>query len=151
MPKKSAGIVAFRVIKGVIEVLLVHPGGPFYAKKDLGVWSIPKGEYADNEVPLEVAKREFQEETGNLITGQFIPLGEIKMKSGKIVTAWAIETNFDKCFISSNTFEMEWPPNSGIKQAFPEVDRAEWFTLNAANDKLLPAQKSFLEKITTLI
>ncbi|MDF3077606.1 MAG: hydrolase [Sphingobacteriaceae bacterium] len=141
MPKQSAGLLAYRYRDDVLQVLLVHPGGPFYMKKDLGAWSIPKGEYAEGEDPLEVAKREFEEETGNQICSEtFLPLLPVRLKSGKEIKAWAVAADFDQCFIRSNEFEMEWPPRSGKKQSFPEVDKAEWFTVEEARQKLNPAQ-----------
>lgn len=152
MAKRSAGILAYRMHQQNLQVLLVHPGGPFYLKKDIGVWSIPKGEYVEDEDALAVAQREFTEETGNVIsTTEFSPLGEVKMKSGKIISSWAAETNFDHCFISSNTFEMEWPPKSGKMQSFPEVDKAAWFTILQAEEKIHPAQLPFLKKLKELL
>lgn len=152
MAKRSAGILAYRRHQEQVQVLLVHPGGPFYVKKDLGVWSIPKGEYEETENPLTVAKREFEEETGNIITQQvFVPLEPVKMKSGKIVTAWTVEADFEKSFIRSNMFEMEWPPNSGKMQQFPEVDKAEWFTLAVAKQKIHPAQLPLLIQLEQIL
>src|SRR5215212_7662130 len=121
---KSAGILLFRRINKQIEFFLVHPGGPFWAKKDLGAWSIPKGEYTDGEEPLQAACREFEEETGQAVTGDFIELKPLRQKSGKIVQAWAVEGDMDADNIRSNMFEMEWPPGSGKKKSFPEVDKA---------------------------
>ena len=152
MPKRSAGIVAYRFNHPVLEVLLVHPGGPFYAKKDLGAWSIPKGEYSDSENPMDVAKQEFHEETGNVISnGELIALSPVRLKSGKEISAWAVAADFDQCFIKSNEFEMEWPPGSGKKQFFPEVDRAEWFKLNEAKEKLNQAQVPLLDELATIL
>jgi predicted NUDIX family NTP pyrophosphohydrolase len=132
-------------------VLLVHPGGPFYKNKDNGAWSIPKGEYQQGEDALIAAKREFKEETGNVIPGdKFIQLEPIKIKSGKIISAWAVETNFDSCFIESNVFEMEWPPGTGKKQQFPEVDKAEWFTMEVAKLKINDGQKPLLQQLEIL-
>lgn len=149
MPKRSAGILAYRYHQQHMQVLLVHPGGPFYAKKDAGVWSIPKGEYDEaTEDAFTVAKREFEEETGNAVTAvQTIVLPAVKLKSGKIITAWAVESDFEQCYISSNNFEMEWPPKSGKLQSFPEVDRAEWFTVKEAREKIHPAQLPLLEAL----
>jgi predicted NUDIX family NTP pyrophosphohydrolase len=145
MPKQSAGLLAYRYRDGLLQVLLVHPGGPFYARKDAGVWSLPKGEYTDGEDPLTVAKREFEEETGNQICSDaFLPLSPVRLKSGKQVFAWAVAADFDQCFIQSNKFEMEWPPRSGKKQSFPEVDKAEWFNIEEARIKLNPAQVAFV-------
>jgi predicted NUDIX family NTP pyrophosphohydrolase len=148
--KQSAGLLVFRR-KNHLEVLLVHPGGPFYAKKDEGVWSIPKGEYLDED-PLEAAKKEFTEETGNIIQkGPFIKLEDIKLKSGKRVSAWAVEHDFENSFISSNTFELEWPPRSGKLKVFPEVDKAEWFSVEDASRRLNPAQKDFLTQLEFIL
>ncbi len=152
MAKCSAGILAYRMHHQQLQVLLVHPGGPFYLKKDAGVWSIPKGEYGVGEDPLTVAKREFREETGNEIsTTQFLTLGEVKLKSGKVIIAWGIQADFDQCFISSNTFEMEWPPKSGKMQSFPEVDKAEWFSIEEAEVKIHTAQLPLLVRMQELI
>jgi len=152
MPKRSAGILAYRYHQQQLEVLLAHPGGPFYAKKDDGVWSIPKGEYDDGEDALAVAKREFEEETGNVIINQhLLPLTAVKLKSGKIISAWASAENFEECFISSNHFEMEWPPRSGKKQSFPEVDKAAWFTIDEAIIKIHSAQVPLLKELETML
>jgi predicted NUDIX family NTP pyrophosphohydrolase len=139
----------YRRGKNGLEVLLVHPGGPFWAKKDLGAWSIPKGEYSEAEEPLAVAVREFEEETGLRPLGVFQPLGELLQPSRKIVTAWAMPGDFDTATLKSNTFEMEWPPKSGRKTAFPEVDRAEWFSLDQAREKILTGQKEFVDRLMT--
>ena len=133
-----------------LEVLLVHPGGPFWAKKDLGAWSIPKGEYSESEVPLEVAMREFEEETGTCPRGQLQPLGEITQPGRKIVTAFALEGEFDPATLKSNTFEIEWPPKSGRKATFPEVDRAQWFSLEMAREKILAGQREFITRLLKL-
>lgn len=146
MPKQSAAILLFRRTHR-IEVFLVHPGGPFWARKDAGAWSLPKGEYTDAEQPLEAARREFQEETGFPVEGEFVPLGEVRQAGGKIVTAWAVEGDIDASAIQSNTFEMEWPPKSGKLRSFPEVDRAGWFSLDAAREKLNLAQAAFLDRL----
>lgn len=152
MPRRSAGIVLHRrAPDGSPEVLLVHPGGPFWAKKDDGAWSIPKGEQGDDEEPLAAARREFAEELGTAPPdGEPQPLGEVRQKSGKVVTAWALAGDLDPAQVVSNTFELEWPPRSGRRQAFPEVDRAEWFGLDRARVKLLPAQVPFLDALATL-
>jgi len=134
-----------------VEVLLVHPGGPFWAKKDLGAWSIPKGEYAAGEEPLAVAMREFEEETGARPRGDFLPLGESVQPGRKIVTAWAVEGDFDVGALKSNLFEMEWPPKSGRKTSFPEVDRAEWFSIEDARKKILPGQSAFLDRLLSAL
>ena len=149
--KRSAGILLYRLNGGEPEVLLVHPGGPFWANKDEGAWSIPKGEYEDGEDPEACARREFAEETGaELAPGELADLGSIRQKSGKQVTAWAVEGDLDPETVASNTFEMEWPPRSGTRQSFPEVDRAEWFGLDAARAKLNPAQTAFLDRLMEL-
>jgi predicted NUDIX family NTP pyrophosphohydrolase len=152
MPKRSAGILAYRFQQDQLQVLLVHPGGPFYTKKDEGAWSIPKGEYEETEDALTVARREFEEETGNTIIGtKFLELAPVKLKSGKIITAWAIAADFDQCFIRSNIFEMEWPPKSGKMQSFPEVDKAEWINIIQARNKIHPAQLPLLEQLEQLL
>src|SRR5689334_13919801 len=125
--KLSAGILLYRIRSGTLEVLLVHPGGPFWTRKDLGAWSIPKGEFEEGDDPLETAKREFLEETGAPVSGKFVALTPRKQKSGKLVHAWAVEGDLDASTIVSNSFSMEWPPRSGKQQEFPEVDRGEWF------------------------
>jgi len=151
MPKRSAGILMFRRRGGEIEVLLMHPGGPFWAKKDAGAWSIPKGEYAQGEDALAVAKREFEEETGARPDGKFLPLGEVVQAGGKIVTAWALEGDFDPATLTSNRFELEWPPKSGRKVSFPEVDRAQWFSPAEARQKILPAQRELITRLLDAI
>ena len=145
MPKRSAGILLHR--RG--EVLLVHPGGPFWAKRDDGAWSIPKGEYEDGEDPQAAARREFEEELGSALPddAELRPLGEVKQKNGKVVVCWAAEGDLDATAAHSNTFEMEWPPRSGRRQAFPEIDRAEWFPLARAREKLVPAQAAFVDRL----
>ena len=149
MAKKSAGILLYRIENRILEVFLVHPGGPFWAKKDDGAWSIPKGEFDDGEDPLDAAKREFEEETGTEISGEFIALDPIKQKSGKIVYAWAIEGNIDPAKIKSNEFEIEWPPKSGKMKAFPEIDKAGWFDLNEANKKIIESQSVLIRELAT--
>jgi len=144
----SAGLLMFRRRKLGVEVFLVHPGGPFWRKKDFGAWSIPKGEVLAGEDFLTTARREFEEETGIKPAGEFIGLGEIKQPSGKIVVAWTFEGNCSPT-IRSNTFSMEWPPKSGRTQEFPEVDRAEWFSLNDARDRIQRGQIGFLDKLIT--
>src|SRR6059036_3245168 len=129
MAKTSAGLLMFRLRDGEPEVLLVHPGGPFWAKKDEGAWSIPKGEFEAGEDPLEASRRELEEETGIVARGTFVPLGSARQKSGKLVHAWALEQDADAASIRSNTFTLEWPPRSGHMREFPEVDRAAWFDL----------------------
>jgi len=147
MPKRSAGVLLFRRIGREIEVLLAHPGGPFWKNKDDGAWSIPKGEYGDEEDPLAAAKREFAEETGLTPSGDFVPLGEVRQPGGKFVSAWAVEGDFDTANLRSNTFSMPWPPGSGKLQEFPEIDRAEWFALDIARRKILKGQAGLLEHL----
>jgi len=147
MPKRSAGVLLFRRTGAGIEVLLAHPGGPFWKNKDEGAWSIPKGEYGDHENPLAAAKREFAEETGVTLAGQFVRLGEVR-QTGKIVTAWAVEGSFDQTAgVRSNIFSMPWPPGSGKLQEFPEIDRAEWFALEVARLKIVRGQAELLERL----
>lgn len=151
MPKKtSAGIVLYRA-REVVEVFLVHPGGPFWAKKDKGAWSIPKGEYEEGEDPLQAAKREFREETGFELGGVFQPLEALKQPSGKTIYAWAVEGDCDAAMMRSNVFEMEWPPKSGRRQEFPEVDRAAWFTIPEAQERIISGQVAFLTHLATLL
>ncbi|HEX5959056.1 MAG TPA: NUDIX domain-containing protein [Hyphomicrobiaceae bacterium] len=148
MPRRSAGIILYRRRAGGLEVLLVHPGGPFWAKKDDGAWSIPKGEYQPGEEDaLAAARREFQEETGWPAVGPAIALGSFRQPSGKIVDAWAIEGDLDPAALKSNTFPLEWPPRSGRMREVPEVDRAEWFAPEAAARKLLKGQRPILEAL----
>jgi predicted NUDIX family NTP pyrophosphohydrolase len=151
MPLRSAGILAYRRKRGAIEVLLVHPGGPFWRNKDLGAWSIPKGEYGPDEEPEDVARREFREELGAELDGDLLLLGDVRQRGGKTVTAFAIEADIDVQNIESNAFEIEWPPRSGRRQAFPEVDRAEWFNLAAARAKINAAQRAFLEQLEATV
>lgn len=133
------------------QVFLVHPGGPFFRNKDEGAWSIPKGEYVDGEEALAAALREFEEETGQAISGKFIELQPIKQKSGKVVQAWAVEGDIDHDTIKSNLFEIEWPPRSGKKVSFPEIDRASWFTIDIAKQKIIPAQAGLIQELEGLI
>jgi predicted NUDIX family NTP pyrophosphohydrolase len=151
MPKHSAGLLLFRWRQGVLEVLLVHPGGPFWEGKDEGAWSIPKGEYPPDEDPLAAAYREFQEETSCTATGEAIPLISLRQPSGKIIFAWALEGDCDAAAIRSNTFSLEWPPCSGRRQEFPEVDRAAWFPLEAARKKIIKGQAGFLEELEEVL
>ncbi len=141
----------FRRIAAGLEVLLVHPGGPFWARRDAGAWSIPKGECEAGEDLRDCAFREFEEELGTRPLGPAIALGEIVQKAGKRVTGFALEGDFDETGLRSNSFEMEWPPGSGRRQSFPEVDRAVWFTLAAARDKINPAQRTLLERLAQLV
>lgn len=147
MPKKSAGILLFRRRGGTIELLLVHPGGPFWAKKDAGAWSIPKGEFEDPEDPLAAARREFAEETGGTPGGEPIELTPLRQPGGKTVFAWAMEGDFDPDELRSNRFAMEWPPRSGRTQEFPEVDRAGWFSPEEARAKILKGQIGFVDQL----
>ena len=151
MPRKSAGILLYKIESKAIKIFLVHPGGPFWSKKDDGAWSIPKGEFDDGEDPLGAAKREFEEETGIKISGGFLELNPIKQKSGKIVYAWAVEGDVDVSKIKSNEFEMEWPPKSGKMKSFPEIDKAAWFNLNEAKKKIIDAQSSLIRELETLV
>jgi predicted NUDIX family NTP pyrophosphohydrolase len=146
--RQSAGILLYRKVENRLQVLLVHPGGPFWAKKDLGAWTIPKGEHEEGEDPEQAARREFAEETGaSLALEELVPLGEVRQKSGKIVRAFAAEGDFDPKELNSNTFELEWPPRSGRRIEVPEVDRAEWFDLEEAARRLFEAQRPFLERL----
>jgi predicted NUDIX family NTP pyrophosphohydrolase len=146
--RRSAGILLYRIARGEAEVLLVHPGGPYWARKDAGAWSIPKGEYADREDPRACALREFEEETGTALPpGELLELGDVKQKGGKVVTAWAAEGDLDADAVRSNTFTMEWPPRSGRAAEFPEIDRAGWFEIDAAREKLVAAQTEFLDRL----
>jgi predicted NUDIX family NTP pyrophosphohydrolase len=147
MAKLSAGLLIYRRQSGELEVFLVHPGGPFWAKKDLGAWSIPKGEYAEGEDPLEAARREFEEETGFCADGNFLELGEVKQAGGKVVRAWAVEGECDPAELRSNSFEIEWPPRSKRRAEFPEVDRAAWFSLAEARERILMGQVPLLEAL----
>ena len=148
--KRSAGILLYRSVDGGVEVLLVHPGGPYWAKRDLGAWSIPKGEYEEGEAARECALRELEEELGTapeIDTEALIDLGAVRQKSGKVVEAWAGEGEFDPEDLSSNSFEIEWPPRSGELREFPEVDRAEWFGPELARRKILPAQVELVDRL----
>jgi predicted NUDIX family NTP pyrophosphohydrolase len=148
MAKQSAGILLYRGRGPALRLMLVHPGGPFWAKKDGGAWSIPKGEYEEGDDPLLVARREFGEELGSPApAGDAIELGELVQPSRKRVTAFALEGDFDPAHLRSNSFEMEWPPKTGRLQSFPEVDRAEWFTVEEARDKILPGQRPFIDRL----
>jgi predicted NUDIX family NTP pyrophosphohydrolase len=145
--KSSAGLVLYR--RGLLagEVFLVHPGGPFWQAKDLGAWSIPKGELAPDEDPLDAARREFTEETGLDISGEFRPLAPIRQPSGKTIHAWAVEGDCDPAAITSNTFSIEWPPRSGTVRKFPEIDRAAWFALDEARERITKGQRGFLDQL----
>jgi predicted NUDIX family NTP pyrophosphohydrolase len=146
----SAGILLFRRAGDAIEVLLVHPGGPYWARKDLGAWSIPKGLLEEGEEPLQCALRELEEELGSpfsFAAGDLIELGSVRQKAGKVVHCWAAEGDFDPATLRSNTFSLEWPPRSGVEREFPEVDRAEWFGLDEARRKIIAAQAEFLDRL----
>jgi predicted NUDIX family NTP pyrophosphohydrolase len=152
MPRRSAGILLYRRHQGALEVLLVHPGGPMWVNRDAGAWSIPKGEYGDDEDPRAVALREFQEETGQPPpSGDLVALGEIRQKGGKVVTAWAAPGDLDPEAITSNTFKLQWPPNSGRWRTVPEVDRAGWFDPSTAKDKLLAAQAELVDRLLAVL
>lgn len=147
MTKQSAGILLYRNIDTAWEFFLVHPGGPFFKNKDAGYWTIPKGEYEDDEEPLQAALREFKEETGITLTGKFKELNPVKQKSGKIVKAWALEKNIDHTRIKSNLFTIEWPPGTGKQQDFPEIDKAAWFNKELAKEKMNAAQFQLIEEL----
>ena len=149
--KKSAGLLLFREGAGRLEVLLVHPGGPFWAKKDAGAWSIPKGEIGEGEDPLAAAKREFEEETGTRPAGEAVALESRRQAGGKLVHAWAMRGDLDPGAVKSTTFSLEWPPRSGRRQEFPEVDRAAWFTLDEAREKILKGQAPFLDDLEQIV
>jgi predicted NUDIX family NTP pyrophosphohydrolase len=151
MPKQSSGLLAYRLRDTQLEVLLVHPGGPFWAKKDAGAWSVPKGELGPDEDALEAARREFTEETGAVVSGPFAPLGSVRQAGGKTIHAFAAEADFDAEKIVSNTFRMEWPPRTGRFVEFPEADRAAWFPLESAAAKINPAQAEFLRRLRTAL
>jgi predicted NUDIX family NTP pyrophosphohydrolase len=147
MPKKSAGLLMYRVRNGGLEVLLVHPGGPYWARKDAGAWFVPKGEVAPGEDDAAAAVREFTEETGLVPRGPFLMLGAVRHKSGKTVTAWAFEGDCDPAALTSNTFSIEWPPHSGKQCEFPEIDRAAFFTVQAAKQKMHSAEFEFVSRL----
>jgi len=150
-PKTSAGLVVFRRQDSSVEVFLVHMGGPFWQHKDDGSWSIPKGEFEDDEAPLDAARREFQEETGLTPDGKFLELPPVKQPSGKVIFAWAVEWDCDATKIKSNTFALEWPKGSGVMREFPEVDRAAWFSLTEARRKLLKGQLPLLDELDRIL
>jgi predicted NUDIX family NTP pyrophosphohydrolase len=149
MPKRSAGILLYRVRRDAVEVLLVHPGGPFWARRDLGAWSIPKGEYEQGEDPLAAALREFREEIGQAppAAGDLLELGTVRQRGGKVLSAWAAAGDLDPAAIAGGSFTMEWPPRSGRRQEFPEVDRAGWFDPDTARQKLLAAQAELVDRL----
>src|SRR5690606_31187822 len=149
--KRSAGILLYRLRSGAVEVFLVHPGGPFWARKDAGAWSIPKGEFDEGEDALAHAKREFFEETGSPVDGDFHALAPVRLKSGKTIHAWAVEGDIDADAIRSNLFSMEWPPRSGRQAEFPEVDRGGWFALPMAREKIQEGQRSLLAQLAEVL
>lgn len=149
--QKASGILLFRNLGKEIEFFLVHPGGPFWKNKDAGSWSIPKGEFDDDEEPLRAAQREFEEETGVAIKGTFIELKPVKQKSGKMVYAWACEGDIDHTIIRSNTIKIEWPPRTGRFIEIPEVDRGGWFNYESAKQKMIPGQVPILEELRQLL
>jgi predicted NUDIX family NTP pyrophosphohydrolase len=151
MPKRSAGLLMYRRREGQTEVFLIHPGGPYFAKKDRGAWGIPKGEYEPDEDPLDAARREFTEETGFTATGEFLPLGEIRQKNGKLTTAWAFEGDCDPSALVSNTCEIEWPPRSRRTITIPEVDAGRWFSLSEAREFLREDQQPLLTKLEKIL
>lgn len=151
MTKQSAGILLYKKSEGDLFVFLVHPGGPFFAKKDMGAWSIPKGEFSEGEEPLTAARREFSEETGVQIDGPFIELSPIKLKSGKKIFAWACEGDLDTAKIKSNTFDLEWPPKSGRIQSFPEIDKGDWFPTTVAKTKINERQSALIDQLIEII
>jgi predicted NUDIX family NTP pyrophosphohydrolase len=151
MPKRSAGLLLYRRKGESLDVFLVHPGGPFWAKKDLGAWSIPKGEYSADEDALIAARREFAEETGFPAPSHAVPLGELKQAGGKIVVAWAAEGDCDPAKLVSNLCSIEWPPRSGRKIEIPEVDRGAWFSLDEARERILNSQQPFLDRLARVI
>lgn len=147
MKKQSAGILLYKYVNAQLNVLLIHSGGPFWKDKDLGVWSIPKGEFTDGEEPLDAAIREFEEETGTKLIGNFRDIGNVKLKSGKLVHAWALEGDFDTNALKSNEIEIEWPYLSGKKIKIPEVDRAEWYNIPQALEKINTAQRDLITRL----
>jgi predicted NUDIX family NTP pyrophosphohydrolase len=149
--RRSAGLLLYRLRGGSPEVLLVHPGGPFWARKDLGAWTLPKGEPAPGEEPLEAARREFREETGFSPEGPFLPLPPVRQRGGKEVLAWAVAGDVDPSALRSNTFSLEWPPRSGRRAEFPEVDRAAWFGIEAARERILPGQAPLLDELLRVL
>jgi predicted NUDIX family NTP pyrophosphohydrolase len=152
MARRSAGILLYRRREQAVEVLLVHPGGPLWARRDAGAWSIPKGEYGEGEDPLAVALREFEEETGRRLPADgLVALGEVRQRGGKVVTAWAAPGDLDPEAITSNTFTLEWPPRSGVRREFPEVDRAGWFDPATAREKLLAAQAELVDRLLAVL
>ncbi|XBH08966.1 NUDIX domain-containing protein [Edaphobacter paludis] len=151
MPKRSAGLMMYRQLTNELEVFLVHPGGPIWARKDKGAWTIPKGEYGPDENPLAAARREFEEETGFVATGEFADLGTVQQKSGKVVTVWAFEGDCDPLQLTSNTCQIEWPPRSGHQLEIPEIDRGRWFSIEEARKYIREEQQPLLDKLVPAI
>jgi predicted NUDIX family NTP pyrophosphohydrolase len=151
MAKRSAGLLMYRRDDHGLQVFLVHPGGPFWAKKDMGAWTIAKGEYTEGEIPLEAAKREFQEETGFVAQGTFLELGTVQQSGGKVVSAWAFEGDYDPAAIVSNRCQVEWPPRSGRMIEIPEVDRADWFSIAEGRERILKSQAPFLDRLCQVL
>ena len=151
MPKQAAGILLFRRGPAGLEILLAHPGGPLWSRKDYGAWTLPKGQFTDGELPLDAAKREFEEEMGTAPSGEFRALGTLKQPSGKVIHAWAAESDFDCSSVKSNLFSMEWPRGSGKSVEFPEVDRAAWFSIGEARHKILKGQQPFIDRLLALL
>jgi predicted NUDIX family NTP pyrophosphohydrolase len=151
MEKKSAGLLLYRHRNGTLEVFLVHPGGPIWANRDIGSWSIPKGEFGPEEDPLAAARREFEEETGFKVEGHFTVLTPVRQRNNKLVYAWAVEGNCNAAAVRSNTFPMEWPPHSGITREVPEIDRAAWFSMETAREKILNGQTGFLDELEKIL
>jgi predicted NUDIX family NTP pyrophosphohydrolase len=149
--KQAAGILLYRRGPRGLEVLLAHPGGPLWARKDLGAWTLPKGQFTDDEEPIAAAKREFEEEMGSPPSGEFVQIGSIRQPSGKVVHAFVAESDFDVSTVHSNLFTLEWPPKSGKRAQFPEVDRAAWFSIDEARQKILKGQEPFLERLLALL
>jgi len=147
MKRASAGLLLYRRAANGLEVMLVHPGGPYWARKDEGAWSIPKGEIEPGEEALAAARREFEEETGATASGEFVPLAPVKLRSGKVIHAWAVQADFDPAALRSNLFSMEWPPKSGEQREFPEADRAGWFDVERARVKIHPGQAPLLDSL----
>lgn len=151
MPVTSAGLLLYRGAGEALEVLLVHPGGPFWHRRDLGSWTIPKGEVTEGESLLDAARREFREETGFAIDAPATPIGHVRLTSGKVIHAFAAEGDLDASLVRSNTFELEWPRGSGRHRIYPEIDRAAWFDLRQARQRILPAQASLLDALTAVL
>jgi len=149
--KRSAGIILYKLVQGQLFIFLVHPGGPFWKNKDEKSWTIPKGEFTENEDPLAAAKREFNEETGTVINGDFIKLDPVRSRSGKMIYSWAVSSELENVFVCSNTFTMEWPPKSGKTQSFPEIDKGAWFEIEEAKQKINTSQIPMLDQLAVKI